>query len=168
MSEENNGEFICARCARLSRTCCQKAQVFITLGDVRRVEAAAGRTRFHESAPASDPDYAADAALDPVWSRIYGKDGRRRVLAHKADGDCVFLGPKGCALSEDVRPSVCLLYPFDYTHAGIKGVDGPYCTEPERDNPALLLASLGMNRDKAEEWRERLYREIREEFPDKP
>ena len=161
----NDTEFICARCAKTSKTCCQKAQVFITKGDVRRVAEATGRTDFHESAPASDPDYAANAELDPVWSRIYGPDGRRRILAHKPDGDCVFLTPTGCTLSEDVRPSVCLLYPFDYTDSGIKGLDAPYCPEPERHNLPLLLTLLGMSREKAEAWRERLYREIVEEFP---
>ena len=77
----------------------------------------------------------------------------------------MFLGEKGCRLKEDERPMVCRLYPFEYNEKTIKGVTPHHCPEPQRDNHALMLALLGMNRDRAEEWRHTLYQEILEEFP---
>ncbi len=134
--------------------------------DEARIRRTIGDEAFTEYAPPADPDYLPDPALDPVWHRIFAADGgRRRILAHRPGGDCHFLTPTGCRLALEVRPMVCRLYPYDYDDRTIKGVNGHFCPEPERDNPALLLAELTMNRDQAEAWRRELYRDIREEFP---
>ncbi|MDR3077862.1 MAG: YkgJ family cysteine cluster protein [Planctomycetota bacterium] len=156
---------LCLRCARLGKTCCQNSQIFLTLGDVKRIAQAVGAEDFHVFAAPSDPDYLVDSACDPVWSRIFSANGKRRILAAKPNGDCLFLGDRGCRLSLDARPLICRLYPYDYVDSTIKGVNGHLCPEPERGSPALLLASLAMNREQAEEWRAAIYREIREEFP---
>ena len=158
---------LCARCASLGRTCCQNSQIFITSGDIRRITRETGLADgFAEYAVPADPGYLANTETDPVWSRIFGRDGSRRILSRQPGGDCVFLSPAGCRLAMEVRPLICRLYPYDYNDAAIKGVNGHQCPPPERDAPALLLALLSMNRDQAEAWRQTLYREIREEFPD--
>lgn len=157
---------LCSRCAGLGRTCCQDTQIFVTLGDLRRLSAAAGDGEFVEYAPPACEDYLCGIEYDAAWSRIFGPDGRRRVLAHLPGGDCRFLTRSGCSLPEPARPLVCRLYPFDYNEKTIKGVHGHLCPRPEAGNGPLLLALLAMNREKAEEWRKTLYREIREEFPE--
>lgn len=166
---EQTEQHLCARCASLGRTCCQNAQVFLTLGDVERIRQALpeAASDFTEYIAPIEEDCGPEAEADPVWSRIYDADNRRRVIAHNRKGDCCFLTPKGCRLPEDTRPLVCRLYPYEYNDVTIKGVNGHRCPAPDRDNPALLLAFLGMNRDAAEQWRKTLYREIREEFPDR-
>ena len=159
-------DFICARCARMGKTCCQETRVFLTLGDVRRISEAVGEDDFHEYAVPESGTTKQSAALDPLWTRTFAHPAGRRVLRHDARGACRFLGKKGCRLPLDVRPLVCRLYPFDYNAETIKGVYGHLCPEPESANPAFLLAMLGMNRARASEWREQLYREITEEFPE--
>ncbi len=160
-------ESLCRRCAALGGTCCRGTQVFVTCGDVERIAAVTGSGDFWEMASADDGEFAAGRVLDSVWGRVFGVDGRRRVLRHGVGRGCFFLTPDGCSLSLAVRPLLCRLYPFDYNETTIKGVYGPLCPEPERGNGALLLASLAMNRDVAEEWRCALYEEIRREFPDR-
>ncbi len=106
--------------------------------------------------------------MDPAWGRVFGPDGRVRVIRRGEGRECVFLTPAGCSLSLATRPLVCRLYPFDYNETAIKGVYGPLCPEPERGNGPLLLALLAMGRDEAEGWRRALYEEIRREFPEAP
>ncbi|MDR2392001.1 MAG: YkgJ family cysteine cluster protein [Planctomycetota bacterium] len=158
---------LCARCAGLGETCCQNSQVFLTVGDVRRIARAINAASgFFEEVAAADPNYLTGDGIDPVWNRIFDRKGYRRILAFQAEGKCFFLGTNGCRLSLEIRPLVCRLYPYDYNHIAIKGVYGHRCPEPERNSPALILACLSMNREKAESWRQKLYAEIREEFPD--
>ena len=158
---------LCARCASRGETCCRNSQVFLTLGDVRRIGRAAGSAAvFFEEAPAIDPAYRAGDEIDPVWNRIFDREGRRRILVFRPESGCFFLSAGGCRLPPEIRPLVCRLYPYDYNHVAIKGVYGHRCPEPERNSPALILALLSMNRETAECWRQTLYAEIREEFPD--
>ena len=56
-----------------------------------------------------------EPASKPAPSQVLAKN---RVLFN---GDCTFLGAAGCVLPEEVRPLVCRLYPFEYTHRGILG-----------------------------------------------
>lgn len=151
---------ICLRCAATGKTCCEIAHIPVTAGDVRRIAGAVGNDGdFHEMRPPPD-DVAAMAEFDALWPRIMDPTGRVRVLRHRPGGGCRFLGPSGCVLAMEIRPLVCRLYPFDYNDKTIKGVFAPLCPYPERKNAPLLLALLGMNRDKAEEWRTSLYAEI--------
>ncbi len=157
-------ESLCSRCAGLGGTCCQNTAIFLTAGDVSRIRGAGVREEFRDYAAPADGEDGPDASYDPLWSRIFGADGRRRILRHREDGDCWFLTDRGCSLSMDARPLVCRLYPFDYTGTTIKGVHGHICPSPERENAPLLLAALEMNRESAEQWRRQLYHEITEEF----
>lgn len=155
---------LCARCAAQGKTCCQNTEIFVTLGDVRRIAAAGHGDDFTAIAPRAAR--VEDNAWDAAWSRLFAADGGRRILAHRPDGDCVFLDANGCRLPMGVRPLVCRLYPYDYNESTIKGVFGHLCPSPEGDNIPFLLAALEMNREAAEGWRKDLYREIREEFPE--
>ena len=167
----------CARCARLQRTCCQRAEVLVTLGDLDRIEAhriEAQRASaaepvpagpFHERRRPTDPDYLDDDPDDPLWRRAtVAADGTRRVLRRRANGDCIFLGQAGCVLPGDVRPLVCRLYPFAFTEAGLVGEAADYCPTADLGVPAGSMAQrLGMRPGAAEAWRRALYVELRAE-----
>lgn len=159
-------EHLCARCAKAGKTCCQKTEIFLTIGDVNRIRSSGVSDQFWEYAAPTDEDSQPDFSYDPVWSRIFGEGGKRRILRHREGGtDCRFLTAGGCELPLAVRPLVCRLYPFDYTATTIKGVDGHFCPSPEKDYAPLLLASLEMNHDDAEACRKQIYAEIEDEFP---
>ena len=83
------------------KTCCQTPQVFVTLGDVRRIEAETGQTDFFDFRLPPDPGYT-DQDDDPIWrDNAFQPDGTRRVLNKQANGDCTFLGSAGCVLSAE-------------------------------------------------------------------
>ncbi len=154
---------ICAECANTQKTCCFGSQVFLTLGDVSRIETDCSDFYIWEKPDEIDSDSL--ALLDPFWLLTFSQPEGRRVLARRADGSCVFLEPTGCRLSDELRPLVCRLYPFEYNHETIKSINPHRCPETLRHNGPLLLALLGMHRDQAELLRAQLYHEIREEYP---
>jgi Fe-S-cluster containining protein len=158
-------EFLCVRCARHMKTCCQTTEIFVTLGDVARIEAHTGRGDFHEFRPAHNPDYS-DQDDDPIWrDAVFRPDGTRRVLKKQPGGDCTFLGTAGCTLPLKVRPLICRIYPYDYNAEGIVDELAPGCPL-ELLRPGLtLIDELGMNRAEAERWHEQLYHELRNELP---
>lgn len=161
----NASPSLCRRCAATGATCCQGRAVFITLGDVARIRAAEpGADFFHIRHIAPDA-YRSHLPYDTVWGRVLASESGVRILRHTESGDCHFLSESGCRLSLDARPLVCRLYPYDYNPATLKGVYGHVCPSPERENGSLLLALLGMNRDRAQGWRALLYNEIEQEFP---
>jgi len=158
-----DNEFLCVRCARHQRTCCQRSQVYVTLGDVERINQHTGRDDFFEFREPDDPAYA-ELDDDPTWRKfVFDRFGRRRVLRRQPEGDCTFLGPQGCTLPPDVRPLLCRLYPFDYTDAGLRDELAEGCPlellRPGQD----LITALGMHRQKAHVWQQQLYDEIQRE-----
>ena len=155
-------EFLCVRCARHYSTCCQKTDIYVTLGDVRRIEAASSSTRFTEYRAPEDASY--DQTIeDPFWQHhVFQPDGTRRVLKQQPNGDCYFLGPQGCTLAATVRPLICRLYPFDYTVDGIKERPAGGCPVELLRPQQQLLQVLGMDRDEAERFRAQLYAELPE------
>ena len=59
-------EFLCARCARYTRTCCQDTEIHVTLGDLRRIAPHAAVNDISEFRAPRHPVY--DQSLeDPVW-----------------------------------------------------------------------------------------------------
>jgi Fe-S-cluster containining protein len=143
--------------------CCQVPDIYVTQGDVRRIEDASGARDFYEFRVSADPVYL-DQDDDPVWrENVIREDGSRRILKHEAKGDCIFLGPRGCVLSVEARPLVCRLYPFDYNEGGIFEELASGCPlhllEPGRN----LIQVLGMNLEDARRWHRQLYEEIRRE-----
>lgn len=155
-------EHPCAKCSGIQKTCCQRAEILITSGDAARIARHTQRDDFEERRRPLDIAYF-DQADDPNWIRYtFAEDGTRRVLKRRHDGDCTFLGPKGCTLPTDVRPLVCRLYPFTYVESGITGVEGEYCPVPRVVPPGQsLVETLGMRLEDAVRWHGMLYEELR-------
>jgi Fe-S-cluster containining protein len=155
----------CARCAALQRTCCQRAEVLLTRGDVARIGASSGRLDFWEQRAPADASYLDHDPGDPRWRALtVAPDGTRRMLRRRPGGDCTFLGARGCELPLEVRPLVCRLYPLGYNEAGLTGREEHYC-------PTWLLSPEGramaevleMDLGAARRWHATLYRELEEE-----
>ncbi len=160
---DDAGDFLCARCARRQKTCCQQTDIFVTLGDVERIAEHVGRRDFIEPRGARSPEYL-DQDDDPLWrDTVFRPDGTRRVLKKRPNDDCSFLGPTGCVLPLETRPLICRLYPYDYTEAGIDDELGDYCPIYLLPPGVGLIEALDMRRTDAERWHERLYAELREE-----
>ena len=156
-------EFLCVRCARHMKTCCQTAQVYLTPGDVERIAEHTGRHDFHEFRGSDKPDYA-DQDDDPVWrDHVFRPDGTRRVLRREPHGDCTFLGADGCRLPLEVRPLICRIYPYDYDHRGLLNELAPGCPLELLPPRQSLTVALGMHREDAEGWHRQLYAEILQE-----
>lgn len=163
----------CARCARLQKTCCQRAEILLTLGDLARIEAHTGRDDFWSRRAPSAPEYAEPDESDPNWHRYtFDADGTRRLLKRRAQGDCTFLGERGCVLPLETRPLVCRLYPFAYTESGLDGIDDDYCPTgtllPKSDPHATMLTVLDMREADGERWRRALYAELKSEHEAAP
>jgi Fe-S-cluster containining protein len=154
-------EFLCARCARHQKTCCQFVEIYTSPGDVQRISDYTGRDDFYEYRGPDNPVYL-DHDDDPVWrDNVFLADGTRRLLKRLPNGDCTFLGPQGCTLSLEVRPLICRLYPYDYDEQGIKPVLAEGCPLELLRPGQELIPTLNMNLQDAERWREQLYEEIR-------
>lgn len=152
---------LCAKCARYWQTCCQNTEVVLTEGDIRRITENTGRTDFWAYQKPLNPSYLAIQPEDPNWlDYTVRPDGTRPQLKHQPSGDCIFLTPTGCALTVEVRPLVCRLYPYDYTEQGITGtVQG--CPTHLLEKGQTLLEGIGMNYADSERWRLQLYEELR-------
>ncbi len=153
-------EFLCVRCARQMKTCCQRSEIYTTPRDVERISAYTGRSDFGEFRVADNPEYA-DQDDDPVWrDHVFKSDGSRRVLKRHANGDCTFLGDAGCRLPLDVRPLVCRLYPFDYTAEGIQDDLSEGCPLELLAPGQGLIEALEMKLEDARVWHRMLYDEV--------
>lgn len=159
----NDDEFLCVRCARRRKTCCQVSEIYVTHGDARRVSEYTGRSDFYEYRAPDNPSYA-EQDDDPEWQRnVFRADGSRRVLKRRPDGDCTFLGTQGCTLPLAVRPLICRLYPYDYTAEGILPELSPGCPVELLRPGQSLIDALDMRLADALHWHRQLYDEIREE-----
>ena len=153
-------EFLCVRCARHMRTCCQTSEVYATPGDVQRIEEFTGRVDFFEFRKPDDPVYL-EQDDDPVWERcVFRLDGTRRVLKREPDGNCTFLGDAGCVLPLETRPLICRIYPYDYTADGLREKLAGGCPTELLAEGQELLDALQIDRADAVRWHEQLYREI--------
>jgi len=109
----------CARCApALGRSCCQPGPgerlATLTASDVQRLQAATGwkRERFVEDEPFGPEEARVYEARRPGYRGYFRRTSIRWGLRGER-GACVFLGPGGCTLAASVRPTPCLLYPFE-------------------------------------------------------
>jgi len=156
---------LCAECARRGETCCQRVEIYVTGGDVARIQAFTGAADFCEWRDQEDPDYY-QPEEDPTW--YYGTiraDGKRRLLKQQPNGDCVMLGKAGCRLPLQVRPLVCRLYPYDYDEQGMRSVITEYCPTDLLPAGATLTDAVGISAEQARAWHQMLYEEIRRELP---
>jgi Fe-S-cluster containining protein len=156
----SNEEFLCARCARHMKTCCQTPEVYVTPGDVDRIADHIGRRDFFHFRVPTDAAYLEEGD-DPVWQKyVFHEDKTRRVLKRMPDGDCSLLGPQGCTLPLEVRPLVCRLYPYDYDERGIRDEPTPGCPI-ELLRPGMgLMEELDLKLEDARRWHKQLYAEI--------
>jgi Fe-S-cluster containining protein len=153
-------EFLCVRCARHRPTCCQLSEVYVTLGDVKRIADHTGVAGFHQYLPPTNPVYESDDD-DPTWrDYAFRPDGARRVLRRRSGGDCIFLSPSGCTLPLDVRPLLCRIYPYDFNDRGIVDELAPGCPLELLRPQQSLIEALDMNLADARAWHEQLYEEI--------
>lgn len=154
-------EFLCIRCARHMKTCCQTSQVYITPGDVERVAEHVGHRDFYEFAPPDDPIYLKQDD-DPIWPQLVFKaeDGTRRILRRHESGDCVFLGDQGCRLPLETRPLLCRIYPYDFNEQGIHAKLANGCPMELLPEGVPLTVALDMNLADAERWHKQLYEEL--------
>jgi Fe-S-cluster containining protein len=156
-------EFLCARCARHIKTCCQRSEIYVTPGDVKRIAAHSGRDDFAEFIVPDNQEYQ-DQDDDPVWrDHVFRQDGSRRTLKRHPNGDCTFLGQAGCTLPLQVRPLVCRLYPYDYTADGIADDLSAGCPLELLLPGQGLIEALDMNLDDARKWHRMLYEEVLQE-----
>jgi uncharacterized protein len=156
---------LCVECARRGETCCQRVEIFVSLGDVTRITAHTGDADFCEWRDEEVPGYY-QPEDDPVW--YYGTiraDGQRRVLRQQANGDCIFLTPTGCELPLEVRPLVCRLYPYDYGEQGPTEVITEQCPMDLLPEGVTLPECLGVPEESFRRWHAMLYEEIRRELP---
>jgi Fe-S-cluster containining protein len=150
----------------MQKTCCQRAEILVTDGDLARIARHTNQTDFWERRAPKDPEYLDDDADDPDWKRLtVHPDGTRRVLKRHPSGDCTFLGKAGCVLPEEVRPIVCRLYPWSYTHEGLQSEDADYCPieklDPAGKHGGSMLRILKMNPADAQRWHTMLYHELK-------
>lgn len=157
-------DFLCARCAKRQETCCQNTDIVLTDGDIERVSAHIGRRDFVEFRSAGKPEYL-DQDDDPLWrDATFQPDGTRRVVKHRENGDCTFLGPVGCTLPYETRPLICRLYPFDYNESGVAEELATGCPRYLLPEGVGLAKALAMNRTDAERWHHQLYSELRSDL----
>lgn len=171
----------CGRCAAaLGRSCCQPGPgerlATLTATDVERIGRATGlrRQRFVEEEPFGPEEIRAYQALRPAWRGYFDRTPVRWGLRAER-GACTFLGAGGCTLSASVRPTACLLYPFEPTEHGwtlaversgsvdaARASGEPRClaVEESRGRGALLRA-FGLDVQTLTELTDRLRAEVR-------
>jgi Fe-S-cluster containining protein len=149
-SEEN----ICARCSKISRTCCRiqpenAVNCFPLSGaeikDLNRYltgEDPVLRTKnsveFVRNLKKLIPDK--KEAID----REFPQNGTHQRLRTTEDGSCILLGDKGCTLPWRVRPIFCRLYPFWVYKGKVTLFDDPECLALQVENqPRRALSLLG-------------------------
>ena len=157
---------LCQSCARNGKTCCQKTDIYVTLGDVRRIFGRTGLNDFYEYRTSSHASYD-DQSDDPIWAMVFRPDGSRRVLKRDPQGNCNFLTPSGCSLALDVRPLICRLHPHLYDARGIYretiSEDCPLCLLASGQSPAEAIP--GFDGAEAHYWHRLLYTELIWETP---
>ena len=176
------GASACSRCAaRLGRSCCEAADdeplATLTWADVARIQTAThlARTAFVQQEVFSEAEARAYERLRPGW-RGYFRQGTVRLTLARSLGACVFLDRRtGCSLPPNVRPTACLLYPFEPTEAawalaverdgsveGALASGEPRCLAVEEaDGRGALLRAFGHDALSLEGLRTRLRAEVR-------
>lgn len=158
---ENSSNFICLVCASQGHTCCQGHDIYVTLGDCRRIGSHGGAVDFYEYRGCCHADYA-DQGDDPLWQQhVFRSDGSRRVLKRMNNGNCIFLGPAGCGLPLAVRPLVCRLYPYLYSAGRISGAWDDECPAARTQDRSVMEKGIaGIQWRQAQLWHRMLYSEI--------
>jgi Fe-S-cluster containining protein len=120
VSSTSTSERACARCPHvLGRTCCEvdggEQLATLTWPDVDRISAATGlpARAFAEVEWLSVEEAQAYESRRPLYHGYFAR-GPARLTLKRRHSACVFLERgRGCSLGADVRPTACLLYPFE-------------------------------------------------------
>jgi Fe-S-cluster containining protein len=153
---------ICESCSKRQKTCCETTDIFVSLGDIRRIESYMGldASDFSEKRQATE-DYLSglNEEKDPNWSITIDKDNNRRVLK-KDDEKCCFLGD-GCTLPLEIKPLVCRIYPWDFEGYNVV-IGTPDCPKDllEKNKDKLI----GISYKAACDWAAQLQSELLEEI----
>lgn len=178
-------EHVCARCPKvLGASCCEprdgESLALLTGTDIARIASYVRRRPalfVHEEW--TDPAEAADyEERRPLYRGYFREeDGFRRRALKAVDGACVFLdreNGRGCTLPQEVKPTACLLYPFELFADGSWSVgvtrygspeaargsaDGCLAVE-EAGRMVDVLRAFGTTRPEVEALGERLRREV--------
>jgi len=158
-----NNDILCALCACQGKTCCVETDIFVTMGDVRRIFNFTKKHDFYEFRRCATNAYR-DQSDDPQWDRqVFQPDGTRRVVKRESSGRCLFLNSAGCILPLEVRPLICRLHPHLYNAKGFYPDLAPECPvhllPPGRP---LEQTIQGFRQAEAEHWHHLLYQEIME------
>jgi uncharacterized protein len=137
----------CTRCARtLGRSCCEvrdeEQLATLTCADVERIQAATHRARatFVVEEVLDEAEARAYEERRPAW-RGYFRRGPVRLTLARSAGTCVFLDrASGCTLPVAVRPTACLLYPFE------PRADGGWTLAVEREGSVARAVASGAPR----------------------
>lgn len=86
---------------------------------MERIRRATGlrRERFVEEEPLGPEEIRAYQERRPGWRGYFDRTPVRWGLRAER-GACVLLGPQGCTLGPEARPTACLLYPFEPAERG--------------------------------------------------
>ena len=154
---------LCFLCAQKGKTCCVETDIFVTIGDVRRIIEFTKDPDFYEFRGCTTEAYK-DQSDDPQWNRlVFRSDGTRRVVKRDSSGRCLFLSTTGCILPLDVRPLICRLHPHLYNAKGLYPGLAPECPVhllPPGKQPEHLIQ--GFRQEEALHWHRLLYQEIME------
>ncbi len=151
---------MCERCARTQQTCCEKATVRLTHGDIERIGQYFPVPDFSQNADTSA--WEADTA-DPLFSAAFVR--RDCPVVRRTSRGCFFLSDNGCVLALGVRPLICRLYPMSYCERGLEGPIAPgngYCPPPS--GPEVLAELEMADQDQLRAWHRQLYEELRADY----
>lgn len=163
---------LCDRCKEIQKTCCQQ-NIIITLTreDVRRITQATGISDFFEFKYYPDLSCLDVYAYDPNWKKYAFLPGNlKRQIKMNSHGDCIFLGDAGCMLTEDARPLMCRLYPYEYNEYGMIGVvlsEDTICPVRLIKTGENLAEMLEMPFEPLNQWRIMYYDELRTEYEER-
>ena len=173
----------CARCSRaLGRSCCEvdpsERLATLTWVDVDRICAATSLApRAFAELEWLSPEEARDCeARRPLYGGYFARGPARLTLRRRRDA-CVFLERgRGCSLGASVRPTACLLYPFELWPDGSWSLQverfgsleaarlavGSGCLAVEEaESMDAVLAAFSTTREEVAELGERLRAEVR-------
>lgn len=161
------GFTLCTICAVHGRTCCMGTDIYVTLGDVRRIREFTSNPDFYEFRKPIVPSYR-DQGDDPPWeSLVFRPDGSRRVVKKNVSGACIFLGSGGCLLPISCRPLICRLHPHMYNFQGLYPDISSDCPVNLLPPGSVLETSIeGFLGEDAVNWHHLLYEEIKEKEED--
>ncbi|MEN6620798.1 MAG: YkgJ family cysteine cluster protein [Smithella sp.] len=170
----NEIKSICSECVKRKilaneGTCCQDSDVFVSLGDLKRICIYKNSFNFYEYREATEP-YLEELKRcdDKLWNNVTITPKRMRRVLRKKGKNCIFLDENtGCTLPMEIKPLVCRIYPYGYDNAKIILDNNCGCPQDllnlDSCNNAIEI-NFGVSIEKAELWRAQLYCELADEY----